>query len=86
VLVATNYFTRTKVVALKNMVHIEAIEFITEHIIHRFVIPQTLTIDQETSFMSKKVHEFVESYKVKLLNSSPCYARSMGRPNLIIGH
>jgi hypothetical protein len=79
VLVATNYFTRTEVVALKNMVHIEVIEFITEHIIHRFVIPQTLTIDQETSFMSKKVREFVESYKIKLLNSSPCYAQVNGQ-------
>ena len=54
-LVATNYFTRTEVVALKNMVHIEVIEFITEHIIHRFDIPQTLTIDQMTYFMSKEV-------------------------------
>jgi hypothetical protein len=41
VLVATNYFTKwTKVIALKNMTHKEVIEFITEHIIHRFGIPQ----------------------------------------------
>jgi hypothetical protein len=46
VLVATDYFIKwTKVVALKNMTHMEVIEFITEHIIHRFGIPQTLTID-----------------------------------------
>jgi hypothetical protein len=45
-LVATDYFTKwTKVVALKNMTHREVIEFITEHIIHRFVIPHTLTTD-----------------------------------------
>jgi hypothetical protein len=39
VLVATDYFTKwTEVVALKNMTHKEVIEFITEHIIHRFGI------------------------------------------------
>ena len=47
------------------------IEFIREHIIQRFGIPQTLTMDQATSFMSKEVREFVESYGIKILNSSP---------------
>jgi hypothetical protein len=47
VLVAIDYFTKwTEVVALKNMTHREVSEFITEHIIHRFGIPQTLTTDQ----------------------------------------
>jgi hypothetical protein len=70
-----DYFTKwTEVVALKNMTHREIIEFITEHIIHRFGISQTLTTDQRTYFMSKEVREFVESYKIKLLNSSLYYA------------
>jgi hypothetical protein len=52
VLVATYYFTKwTKAVPLKNITHKEVIEFITEHIIHRFSIPQTLTTDQGTSFV-----------------------------------
>jgi transposase InsO family protein len=79
-LVATNYFTKwTEVVALKNMTHKEVIEFITEHIIHRFGIPQTLTTDQGTSFMSKEVREFAELYRIKLLNSSPYYAQANGQ-------
>jgi transposase InsO family protein len=79
-LVATNYFTKwTEAVALKNMTHKEVIEFITEHIIHRFGIPQTLTTDQETSFMSKEVREFAELYRIKLLNSSPYYAQANGQ-------
>jgi hypothetical protein len=58
VLVATDYFTKwTEAVPLKNMTHKEVIEFITEHIIHRFGIPQTLTTDQGTSFVSKEVRE-----------------------------
>jgi hypothetical protein len=79
VLVATDYFIKwTEVVALKNMTHKEVIEFITEHIIHRFGIPQTLTTDQGTSFMSKKVREFAELYRIKLLNLSPYYAQANG--------
>ena len=71
-LVATDYFTKwTEAVPLKNMTHKEVIEFITEHIVHRFGIPQTLTIDQSSSFISKEVRAFVESYKIKLFNSSP---------------
>jgi hypothetical protein len=78
VLVATDYFTKwTEVVALKNMTHKEVIEFITEHIIHRFSIPQTMTTDQGTSFMSKEVREFAELYRIKLLNSSPYYAQAI---------
>jgi hypothetical protein len=76
VLVATDYSTKwTEAVALKNMTHKEVIEFITEHIIHRFDILQTLTMDQEASFMSKEVRAFSELYKIKLLNYSPYYAQ-----------
>ena len=77
VLVATDYFTKwTEAVSLKNMTHKEVIEFITEHIIHRFGILQTLITDQGSSFISKEVRAFVESYKIKLLNSSPYYAQT----------
>jgi transposase InsO family protein len=80
VLVATDYFTKwTEAVALKNMMHREVIEFITQHIIHRFGIPQTLTTDQGAYFMSKEVCEFVELYRIKLLNSSPYYAQANGQ-------
>ena len=79
VLVATDYFTKwTEAVPLKNMTYREVIEFITEHIIHRFGIPQTLTTDQGSSFISKEVREFAESYKIKILNSSP-YAQANGQ-------
>jgi hypothetical protein len=79
-LVATDYFTKwTKAVLLKNISHKEVIGFITEHIIHRFGIPQTLTTDQETSFVSKEVREFAKLYKIKLLNSSPYYAQANGQ-------
>ena len=78
-LVAIDYFTKwTEVVPLRNMTHREVIELITEHIIHRFRIPQTLTTDQASSFVSKEVRAFTESYKIKLLNSSSYYAQANG--------
>ena len=80
VLIVIDYFTKwTKVVPLKNMTHREVPEFITEHIIHRFGIPQTLITDKGSSFISKEVCEFAESYKIKLLNSFPYYAQANGQ-------
>jgi transposase InsO family protein len=62
-----------------NMTHRGVIHFISEHIIHRFGIPQTLTMDQGLSFMSYQVREFAESLKIKLFSSSPYYAQSNGQ-------
>jgi transposase InsO family protein len=80
VLVTTDYFTKwMEAVPLKNMTHREVIHFISEHIIHRFGISQTLTTNQGSSFMSHQVHEFAESLKIKLLSSSPYYTQANGQ-------
>jgi hypothetical protein len=77
VLVATDYFTKwVEAVPLKNMTHREVIEFMLEHIVYRFGIPQTLTIDQGAAFMSHQFKDFVASLRIKLLNSSPYYAQA----------
>ena len=38
-----------------------------------------MTTDQGPSFISKEVRAFAESYKIKLLNSSPYYAQANGQ-------
>jgi hypothetical protein len=54
ILIATDYFSQwVEAVPLRNMTHREVICFVLEHIIHRFGIPQTLTTDQGSSFMSQ---------------------------------
>jgi transposase InsO family protein len=68
-----------KVIPLKNMTHKEVIHFISEYIIHRFSIPQTLTTDQGSLFMSHQVYDFAESLKIKLISSSPYYAQANGQ-------
>jgi transposase InsO family protein len=54
-------------------------EFVKEHIIYRFGIPQTITTDQGTQFTSSEFRECAESMGIKLLNSSPYYAQANGQ-------
>jgi hypothetical protein len=76
VLVATDYFTKwVEAIPLKKMTHREVIDFVLEHIIPKFGIPQTLTTDQGPSLMAQQFKDFALSLKIKLLNSSPCYAQ-----------
>jgi transposase InsO family protein len=83
-LVATDYFVKwTKVVPLRNMARQEVISFVQEHIIYQFGVSQTLTTDQGSSFISHQFREFVESMKIKLLNSSPYYAQVNGQAEAI---
>jgi hypothetical protein len=80
VLLATDYFTKwVEAVPLRNMTHREVIKFVMEHIIYWFGIPHTLTMDQGASFMSQQFKEFAESLHIKLLNSSPYYAKANGQ-------
>jgi hypothetical protein len=49
VLLATNYFTKwVEAIPLKKVTSENMIEFVKEHIIYRFGIPQTITTDQGT--------------------------------------
>jgi hypothetical protein len=64
---------------LRNITHREVINFVQEHIIYRFGVPQTLTTDQGPSFKSHQFRELEESMKMMLLNSSPYYAQANGQ-------
>ena len=80
ILVATDYFTKwVEAIPLKNVTSKEMIEFVKEHIIYRFGIPQTITTDQGTMFTSDEFEEFATRMWIKLLNSSPYYAKANGQ-------
>jgi hypothetical protein len=85
VLVATDYFTKwTEAVALKNMTYKEVIEFITEHIIHRFVIPQTLT--KGLLLCQRRYVNLLNYIELSCLIHLHIMLRPMDMPSLVIGH
>ena len=55
------------------------VDFVKEHIVYRFGIPQTITTDQGTMFISEEFRYFAASMEIKLLNSSPYYAQANGQ-------
>jgi hypothetical protein len=73
--VATDYFTKwVEAIPLKEVTTANMIDFIQEHIIYRFGIPQIITTDQGKMFISKVFEDFATETGFKLLNSSPYYA------------
>nr|ABA95870.2 retrotransposon protein, putative, unclassified [Oryza sativa Japonica Group] len=80
ILVATDYFTKwVEAIPLKKVDPGDAIQFVKEHIIYRFGIPQTITTDQGSIFVSDEFVQFADSMGIKLLNSSPYYAQANGQ-------
>ena len=77
ILVATNYFTKwVEAIPLKTVTSKNIIDFVREHIVYRFGIPQIINTDQETMLTSEEFGDFAASMGIKLLNSSPYYAQA----------
>ena len=53
----------------------DMISFVKEHIIHRFGIPQTITTDGGSVFISEEFRKFADDTGFKLIRSSP-YAQA----------
>nr|CAD39373.2 OSJNBb0021I10.7 [Oryza sativa Japonica Group] len=80
ILVATDYFTKwVEAIPLKKVDSGDAIQFVQEHIIYRFGIPQTITTDQGSIFVSDEFFQFADSMSIKLLNYSPYYGQANGQ-------
>jgi hypothetical protein len=80
ILVATDYFTKwVEAILLKKVTSANMIDFVKEHIVYRFGIPQTITIDQSTMFTLGEFDEFAISMGINVLNSSPYYAQANGK-------
>ena len=80
ILVAIDYFTKwVEAVPLVRVDQDIIIDFILSNIIYRYGIPETLTTDQGSVFIGKKMQEFATSVGIKLLSSTPYYAQANGQ-------
>lgn len=66
---------RFLVIPLINVDQEAMIEFIQRHIAYWFGIPETITTDQGSVFMGRKVQDFAKEAKFKLLTYTPYYAQ-----------
>ncbi|XP_028095704.1 uncharacterized protein LOC114295629 [Camellia sinensis] len=79
-LVATDYFTKlVETVPLKVVTQIQVIEFLKKNMIHRFGLPQSITVDQGTMFNGDKIKGFAIEYDIQILNSLSYYAQANGQ-------
>ncbi|KAK1682013.1 hypothetical protein QYE76_042861 [Lolium multiflorum] len=80
VLAITDYFTKwVEAVPMKAVAASDVVDFVREHVIHRFGIPQTITTDGGSVFVSKEFRKFCEDMGIKLIRSSPYYAQANGQ-------
>jgi hypothetical protein len=80
ILAITDYFTKwVEVIPMKSVTSKDAINFIKEHVIHRFGILQTITIDGGSVFISEEFKKFAADMGIKLIRSSSYYAQANGQ-------
>jgi hypothetical protein len=76
----TDYFTKwVEAIPMKSVTSKDVINFIKEHVIYRFGIPQTITIDGGSVFISEEFRKFTAEVGIKLIRSSPYYAQANGQ-------
>jgi hypothetical protein len=80
ILAITNYFTKwVEAVSMKSVASKDVINFVKEHVIHRFGIHQTITTDGGSVFISEEFKKFATDMGIKLIRSSPYYAQANGQ-------
>jgi hypothetical protein len=77
ILAIIDYFTKwVEVIPMKSVTSKDVVNLIKEQVIHRFGIPQTITTDGGSVFISEKFRKFTADMGIKLIRSSPYYAQA----------
>jgi transposase InsO family protein len=79
ILAITDYFTKSMEAIPMKSVAKDVINFVKEHVIHRFGIPQTIIADGGSVFISEEFKKFATDMGIKLIRSSPYYAQANGQ-------
>jgi hypothetical protein len=69
-------FHRVEAIPMKSVTSKDVVNFIKEHVIHMFGIPQTITTNGGSVFISEEFRKFATDMGIKLIKSSPYYAPS----------
>jgi hypothetical protein len=65
--------------AYKDVTEYDVIKFIKEIIVHRFGLPQSITVDNGMAVKGSRVMAFAQEHGIKILNSTPYYAQANGQ-------
>lgn len=80
ILVGIDYFTKwIEEIPLVNADQEMVIEFIQKHIIYRFRILKTITVDQGSAFTGRKMQDFSSEMGINLLTSTTYYTQANGQ-------
>jgi hypothetical protein len=84
-LAITDYFTKwVEAIPMKSVASKDVINFVKEHAIQRFGIPQTITIDGGSVFISEEFRKFATDMCIKLIRSSHTMLKQMGKLRRLI--
>jgi hypothetical protein len=80
ILAITDYFTKlVEAIPMKSVASRDVIQFVKEHVIHRFGIPQTTKTEGGLVLILEEFKKFAADMGIKLIRSSPYYARQMDK-------
>jgi hypothetical protein len=80
ILAITNYFTKwVEAIPMKSVTSKDVINFLREHVIHMFRIPQTIMTDGGSVFISEEFRKLTADVGIKLIRSSSYYAQANGQ-------
>jgi hypothetical protein len=80
ILSIVDYFINwVEAIPMKSVISKDVVNFIKEHVIHRFGIPQTITTDGGSVFISEEFRKFTADMGIKLIRLSPYYAQVNGQ-------
>ncbi|KAM2227916.1 hypothetical protein ACFXTI_014675 [Malus domestica] len=80
ILVSTDYFTKwVKAKSYAELMSKEVCDFVEEHIVTRFGVPEAIITDNGTIFIAERFKEYTTSLKIQLEQSTPYYPLANGQ-------
>lgn len=77
--VAMDCFTKwVEAKPMRVVEQLHVIDFIKENLVHRFGLPETITVDQSLVFIGERLMEYARKRGIKI-HSTPYYAHDYGQ-------